>query len=145
MPITVTINIDKNAEVKRFLQATYKTGRSADLKQQIAYNIQADTEESADKGLIDAMYDAWWERCIVEMSEFVTEHDEDSVTLSLPSNWGGSRASLKYYMCELIHNGMLGDWYDDVKPDIATAFKKKAVLNQVEISSTVYSCNAPSM
>ena len=145
MPMTVTINMDKEAALKRFQQATWKLGRSTVASSPLVYNMQADAEETADYGLMDAMYGEWWEKGVHEVSEFVTEHDGTSVTLELPSRWAGSRAALKYALGELLHNGMLGDWYDDVKQDVATAFKKKAVLNQAEIRAIVYSVNPPSM
>lgn len=67
------------------------------------------------------------------------------INLLMPQNWVvQSKAGLRYALLELVHNGMLADWYDDTKPDSAAAFKKKAELNKAEIHSIIYSLNPPS-
>lgn len=152
----VEIRIDKTEAMRRLERATLKHGRMLEQPKNAAqvYNLQADREESADNGLMEASFDQWLQKGVVIMDEYLsgTPHYDSSpndnefvINLLMPGNWViHSAPGLKYALLELIHNGMLADWYDDTKPDSATAFKKKAELNKAEIHSIIYSLNPPS-
>ena len=155
MANTVTITIKEATAVKRFQQVTYKQGRAVEqpnvMKQ--VYNIQADSEDSADAGLTHDSYQRWLYEAVRVVREYMTSEptvsntDETSITLLMPSNWEHytNAPGLKYAMLELILNGMLADWYDTVEPDSAVTYKKKAELNKAEIKSIIYSLSAPSV
>ena len=147
----IEITIDKQEQLKRFEQAAWKLGRSFEqpaIAKQV-YNVQADSEESADSGLMDASFGRWLWSGIDIISEYmysepVFSGDIVTITLRLPQNWIiHSAPGMKYAMLELIHNGMMADWCEKVKPDMAVAFKKDAELNKAQIKSIVYSLNAP--
>lgn len=152
----VEIRIDRTEAFRRFERATWKQGRMLEQPKSVTqvYNIQADREESADNGLMEASFDRWIQEGVAIMREYVSSlphydaspHDNEFViNLLMPGNWViHSAPGLKYALLELVHNGMLADWYDDTKADSATAFKKKAELNKAEIHSIIYSLNPPS-
>lgn len=153
--ITLTIDIVKSEQTRRFEQATWKQGKMLEQPQSVrqVYNIQADHEETADKGLMDSMFDKWvWEGVRI-ISEYVSgtpgysdnpTNDVFSINVKMPRNWPtDSFPSLKYALCELVYNGMMADWYENMKPDSALAYKKNADLNKAQIHSIIYSLNAP--
>ena len=155
MPQQVTIRINKTDVTRRFMQSTWKQGRTTDLPNVVkqTYNVQADNEESADAGLMEASFNRWIWAGIDIMREYLADtptyapkpHDDEFViTLLMPNNWEiHSLPALKYALAELIHNGMLADWYDDTKPDAAKAHKQKAEVNKAEIHSNIYALNPP--
>lgn len=150
----VEIRIDREDALRRFEQATWKAGRMLDQPQSVkqVYNLQADREESADSGLMLASFDEWLWVGIDIMREYLVsaaygEKPDDKtfiINLQLPQNWViHSAPGLKFALLELIHNGMLASWYDDLKPDQSKAYKQKAEVNKAEIHSIIYSLNAP--
>ena len=152
---TVTITISKQEQLRRFAQATWKQGPMLEQPQSVkqVYNLQADQEETADVGLMQASFERHlWEgidimrEYLADLPHYEAKPDDDNftITLQLPQNWViHSAPGLKYALLDLIHNGMMADWYDDVKQDSANAFKKKADLNKAQIQSTLYALNAP--
>lgn len=155
MPNTVTITIDKSKAIKRFEQAAWKTARM--LKQpnsvEQVWNLQADHEEQADNDLMNASFEQHlWEGVYI-ISEYLasepsygtsTHANEFIITLTMPSHWViHSAPGMKYAMLELVHNGMMADWLESMKPDQANAYKKQAELNKAQIQSIIYALNAP--
>lgn len=155
MPQTVTITIDKTDATKRFMQSTWKHGRTAELPNvaKQTYNMQADIEESADAGLAEASFGRWIWSGINIMREYLKSEpsyqlppndDKMDITLEMPKTWNvDSLNALKFALLELIHNGMLADWYDDTNPESAKSFKTKAEVNKAEIHSIIYTLNPP--
>lgn len=156
MANTIKININKTEVFKRFMQATYKQGEALDQPSvsKQAYNMEADSEIDSDNGLMESSYYKWLWEGVRLISEFVdnpeskSEDDNTEITIIMPSNWAyysPDAPGLKYAMVELIHNGMLSDWYDSIKQDLSMAFKKKAELNKAEIHSIIYSLRPPTV
>lgn len=150
----VEIRIDRTEALKRFEQATWKQGRMLEQPQSVkqVYNLQADQEETADSGLMTASFEEWLWVGVDIMREYLVSADYSVkpydqtfiINLQLPQNWViHSKAGLQYALRELIHNGMLASWYDDLKPDQSKAYKQKAEVNKAEIHSVIYSLNAP--
>ena len=152
---TVTITISKSEQLRRFEQATWKMGRMLEQPQSAkqVYNMQADQEESADSGLMDASFERrLWEgvnllgEYLADTPSYEAKPNDDNFTivLQLPQNWIiHSAPGLKYALLELIYNGMMADWCQDMKPDQAASFKKEAELNKAQITSIIYALNAP--
>jgi hypothetical protein len=116
------------------------------------WNLQADQEESADSGLMLASFEQQLWKGVEVMREYVVDAaygvkpDDRTfiIHLLLPKNWViHSEAGLRFALLELIQNGMMADWYDDMKPDQAKAYKQKAEVNKAEIHSIIYSLNPP--
>ena len=156
MPQQVTITIKEADALKRFEYATFKQGRALEqpkvMKQ--VYNLQADSEETADYGLMHDSYTYWLGEAVNQVREYLTAEpviankDESTFMLLMPGNWehyAPNAPGLKYAMLELILNGMLADWYDETKPDSAKTFKQKAELNKAEIRSIIYSLKPPTV
>jgi outer membrane receptor for monomeric catechols len=152
----VEIKVDRDAALKRFEQATWKQGRMLEQPQSAkqVWNLQADHEETADSGLMLASFEQHLWKGVELMREYVDsaaygENQEANtfiINLVMPQNWVvQSQAGLKFALLELIQNGMLADWYDDVKPDQSKAYKQKAEVNKAEIHSIIYSLNPPSV
>ena len=155
MPQTVTIVIDKTKAIKRFEQAAWKTARM--LKQpnsvEQVWNLQADHEENADNDLMNASFEQHiWEGVYI-ISEYLASEpsygteshsSELTITLTVPSHWViHSAPGLKYEMLELVHNGMMADWLDSMKPDQSKAYRQQAELSKAKIKSIIYALNAP--
>lgn len=155
MPNTVTITIDKTQAIKRFEQAAWKTARM--LKQpnsvEQVWNLQADHEEQADNDLMNASFEQHlWEGVYI-ISEYLasepsygtsTHASEFTITLTVPSHWViHSAPGLKYEILELVHNGMMADWLDSMKPDQSKIYLQQAELNKAKIKSIIYALNAP--
>lgn len=154
MPQQVTITIKEADALKRFERATFKQGRALEQPHVVkqVYNMQADSEDAADAGLMHDSYTYWLGEAINQAREYLTEEpvisnkDETSFNLLMPGNWehyAPNAPGLKYAMMELIQNGMLSDWYDETKPDSAKSFRQKAELNKAEIRSIIYSLKPP--
>ena len=141
--------------MKRFMQATWKNGRSTDLPNlaKQTYNAQADLDDTADAALMHDSYTRWLYEGVGLVREYLTaeptvSNDETTMILLMPGNWehySPNAPGLKYAIRELILNGMLGDWYDEVKPELAKTFKQKAELNKAEIYSIIYSLKPPTV
>lgn len=156
MSQTVTIPINKADAIKRFEQAAWKLARMLEQPKSVkqVWNLQADIEDTADNGLMVASFEQHLWEGVNLMGEYLASTPTYgtgqtasvfTITLTMPSNWViHSAPGLKYEILELIHNGMMGDWLDDMKPDQAATFKKKAELSKAKIQSIVYSLNAPS-
>lgn len=142
--------------LKRFQQATYKQGRALEQPNVVkqVYNLQADGEDTADAGLMHDSYNEWLGEAVNQVREYLTAEptvantDVTSIVLLMPGNWehyAPNAPGLKYAILELIHNGMLADWYDNTKPDSAKGFRQKAELNKAEIRSIIYSLKPPTV
>lgn len=155
MPQTVTIVVDRANAKKRFEQAAWKLARMLEQPNSVkqVWNLQADHEEQADNDLMNASFDRHlWEGVDI-MNEYLattpaygtsSHSDEFTITLTMPSHWViHSAPGLKYALLELVHNGMMADWLDDMKPDQSNAYKKQAELNKAQIQSMIYALNAP--
>lgn len=155
MPQTVTIVIDKTKAIKRFEQAAWKMGRMLEQPNSVkqVWNLQADHEEQADNDLMNASFEQHlWEGVYI-ISEYLasepsygtsTHANEFTITLTMPSHWViHSAPGMKYAMLELVQNGMMADWLENMKPDQANAYKKQAELNKAQIQSIIYALNAP--
>ena len=155
MPQTVTITINKTDAIKRFEQAAWKMGRMLEQPNSVkqVWNLQADHEENTDNDLMNASFEQHlWEGVYI-ISEYLaseptygtgTRESEFTITLTMPSHWViHSAPGMKYAMLELVHNGMMADWLENVKPDQANAYKKQAELNKAQIQSIIYALNAP--
>ena len=155
MPQTVTITINKTDAIKRFEQAAWKMGRMLEQPNSVkqVWNLQADHEENADNDLMNASFDKHlWEGVYI-ISEYLANEptygtgshsSELTITLTMPSHWViHSAPGMKYAMLELVHNGMMADWLENLKPDQANAYKKQAELNKAQIQSIIYALNAP--
>ena len=156
MPQQVTITIKEADALLRFERATFKQGRALEQPQVVrqVYNLQADREDTADEGLMHDSYTRWlWEGIRIVREYLVAEptvanKDETSFMLLMPGNWehfAPNAPGLKYAMLELIHHGMLADWYEEIKPDSAKSYKQKAELNKAEIHSIIYSLKPPTV
>lgn len=150
MPQTITITITKADEIKRAQASAWKFGRTMDSPQtaKLVYNVQADNDDAADALLMSDSYERWFKDAVWITREFLvgtptTTTGVTTITWSLPSAWDSHDIALKFAIRELLHNGMLADWYDDVKPDAAPTFRKKAELNRAEIKSIIYSIGKP--
>lgn len=155
MPQTVTITIKKDDAIKRFEQAAWKLGRMLEQPNSVkqVWNLQADHEENADKGLMDASFEQHLWEGVKIISEYLASEptygtglasNDFTITLTMPSHWViHSAPGMKYAMLELIHNGMMADWLENMKPDQANAYKKQAELNKAQIQSIIYALNAP--
>ena len=151
----VQIIISKSEQLRRFEQATWKEGRMLEQPQSVkqVYNLQADQEESADSGLMQASFETHlWEginiikEYLADTPDYQAKPNDDNfvINLQLPQNWViHSAPGLKFAMLELVHNGMMADWQDMMKPDQANSYKKKAELNKAQIQSIIYALNAP--
>lgn len=150
----VEIRIDRTEALRRFEQATWKQGRMLEQPQSArqVWNLQADQEESADSGLMLASFEQQLWKGVEVMREYVVDAaygvkpDDRTfiIHLLLPQNWViHSEAGLRFALLELIQNGMMADWYDDMKPDQSKAYKQKAEVNKAEIHSIIYSLNPP--
>jgi len=152
----LTIQINETEELTRFQRATWKQGRMLEQPSSAkqVYNLQADSEDSADQGLMHDSYLRWLWAGINIMSEYLVAEPTFAnnqlgqsvctITITMPQNWViHSMPGMKYAMRELIHNGMMADWYDDVKQDSAKTYKQKAEVNKAEIQSIIYALNAP--
>ena len=155
MPQTITIVIDKTSAIKRFEQAAWKMGRMLEQPNSVkqVWNLQADHEETADNGLMTASFEQHlWEGVYI-ISEYLssqpsygtsTHANEFTITLSMPSHWViHSAPGLKYEMLELVQNGMMADWLDEMKPDQAKAYRQQTELCKAKIQSIIYALNAP--
>lgn len=155
MPQTVTITINKTDAIKRFEQAAWKMGRMLEQPNSVkqVWNLQADHEENADNDLMNASFDKHlWEGVYI-ISEYLASEpsygtashsSELTITLTMPSHWViHSAPGMKYAMLELVHNGMMADWLENLKPDQANAYRKQAELNKAQIQSIIYALNAP--
>lgn len=155
MPQTVTITINKTDAIKRFEQAAWKMGRMLEQPNSVkqVWNLQADHEEQADNDLMNASFEQHlWEGVYI-ISEYLasepsygtsTHANEFTITLTMPSHWViHSAPGMKYAMLELVQNGMMADWLENLKPDQANAYKKQAELNKAQIQSIIYALNAP--
>ena len=155
MPQTVTITINKTDAIKRFEQAAWKMGRMLEQPNSVkqVWNLQADHEEQADNDLMKASFEQHlWEGVYI-ISEYLasepsygtsTHANEFTITLTMPSHWViHSAPGMKYAMLELVQNGMMADWLENLKPDQANAYKKQAELNKAQIHSIIYALNAP--
>lgn len=156
MPQQVTIMIKEADALKRFERATFKQGRALEqpnVAKQV-YNLQADSEETADAGLMHESYTYWLGEAINQVREYlvaeptIANKDESTFMLLMPGNWehyAPNAPGLKYAMLELIQNGMLADWYDETKPDSAKTFRQKSEVNKAEIRSIIYSLKPPTV
>lgn len=155
MPQTVTITINKTDAIKRFEQAAWKMGRMLEQPNSVkqVWNLQADHEEQADNDLMNASFEQHlWEGVYI-ISEYLASEpsygtsihaNEFTITLTMPSHWViHSAPGMKYAMLELVQNGMMADWLENLKPDQANAYKKQAELNKAQIQSIIYALNAP--
>lgn len=156
MPQTVTIAIDKTSAIKRFEQAAWKMARMLEQPNSVkqVWNLQADHDEQADNDLMTASFSQHlWEGVYI-ISEYLASEpgygnttqtaNTFTITLTMPSNWViHSAPGLKYEILELVHNGMMADWLDDMKPDQSKAYKQQAELCKAKIKSIIYALNAP--
>lgn len=155
MPQTVTITIKKDDAILRFEQAAWKMARMLEQPNSVkqVWNLQADHEENADNGLMNASFEQHLWEGVKIISEYLSSQptygtgsaaNDFTITLLMPSHWViHSAPGMKYAMLELIHNGMMADWLENMKPDQANAYKKQAELNKAQIQSIIYALNAP--
>ena len=152
----VTITIKEASVVGRFVDATFKQGKALEQPkaEKLVYNLQADTEEATDQRLTHDSYNRWLSEAVNAVREYMTAEpvlangDETTLTLLMPGNWehyAPNAPGLKYAMLELIHNGMLADWYDETKQDLAKEYQRNVQLNKSQIVSIVYSQKPPTV
>ena len=156
----IEVVINRSAAMKRVERATWKQGRILDQPKSAkqVYNMQADTgEANSDQPLLRDMFGRWAWACVDIVREYLRdvpgypekpdqEHDPEDfiIPLRMPENWViKEREGLQSEMIELVHNGMMADWYDDTNPERSATYKKKAEANKAEIHSTIYALNAP--
>lgn len=66
--------------------------------------------------------------------------EKATVRIQMPENWIiHSAPGMKYAMCDLIHNGMMSDWYDGKDADKAKRFRQAAELNKAQLQSIINS------
>lgn len=155
----IEVSINRAQALRHVERATWKQGRMIEQPQSVkqAYNIQADENETTDQNLMRDSFARWAWACVDIVREFLRDiphypdkpdvtHDPEDfiIPLRMPDNWViYEQDGLQREMVELVHNGMMADWYDDTKPDQALIYKKKAEANKAEIHSTIYALNAP--
>jgi len=151
----VSITIKEYDVTVRFEKATYKMGRALEQPkaEKLVYNIQAD-KGSSDATLLHDSYNRWLSEAIDTVREYMVAEpvlankDETTFTILMPGNWehyAPNAPGLKYAMLELIHNGMLSDWYDETKQDLAKEYKRNVQLNKAQIVSIIYSLKPPTV
>lgn len=155
----IEVSINRAKAIRHVERATWKQGRMLEQPQSVrqVYNVQADENETTDQALMRDSFDRWAWACVDIVREFLRdvphypekpdqEHDPNDfiIPLRMPENWVvKEQDGLQREMVELVYNGMMADWYDDMKPDQAVIYKKRAEANKAEIHSTIYALNAP--
>lgn len=151
----VTIVINEIDVLLRFRQATFKQGEAMEQPkaEKFVSTLKADNERGSDVGLMHDSYFHWLLESINQVREYMVNppvfgKDDTNINLLMPGNWehyAPNAPGLKYAMIELISNGLLADWYDNIKQDLSRAFKQKVEVNKAEIHSIIYSLKAPTV
>ena len=68
------------------------------------------------------------------------DESKTTIKIQLPESWViHSAPGMKYTLCDLIHNGMMADWYDGMGDDKAKRFRQAAEFNKAQLQSIINS------